>query len=77
MINCCTVYFLPSTKAGLYFDKGGVCAACIAYRDSKAIDWKILKLEFSEIIERIHSTSKIGWDYIVPARIAKILLHRY
>ena len=51
--------------------------ACIAYRDSKAIDWKILKIEFSQIIERIHSTSKVGWDYIVPARIEKILLHGY
>ena len=66
MITYCTVCFLPSTKPDLYFDKSGVCAACIAYRDRKIIDWKLREIEFSEIIARIRSTSKSGWDCIVP-----------
>ena len=66
MITYCTVCFLPSTKPDLYFDKIGVCAACIAYRDRKIIDWKLREIEFSEIIARIRSTSKSGWDCIVP-----------
>ena len=35
MITYCTICFLPTTKPDLYFDKSGVCAACIAYRDRK------------------------------------------
>ena len=66
MITYCTVCFLPSTKPDLYFAKSGVCAACIAYRDRKEIDWKLREIEFSEIIARIRSTSKSGWDCIVP-----------
>lgn len=66
MITYCTVCFLPSTKPDLYFDKSGVCAACIAYRDRKEVDWKLREIEFSEIIARIRSTSKSAWDCIVP-----------
>jgi N-acetyl sugar amidotransferase len=66
MITYCTVCFLPSTKPDLYFDDRGVCAACIAYRDRKVIDWKLREVEFSQIITGIRSTSKSSWDCIVP-----------
>ena len=66
MITYCTVCFLPSTKPDLFFDKNGICAACISYRDRKVIDWKRREIEFGQIIERIRSTSTSGWDCIVP-----------
>ena len=66
MITYCRVCFLPKTKPDLYFDKSGLCAACIAYRDRKEIDWKLREIEFSEIIARIRSSSNSGWDCIVP-----------
>jgi N-acetyl sugar amidotransferase len=66
MITYCTSCFLPSTKPDLYFDESGICAACIAYRDRKTIDWKLRESEFNEIIKRIRPTSKSAWDCIVP-----------
>ena len=66
MITYCTSCFLPSTKPDLYFDESGICAACIAYRDRKTIDWKLRESEFNEIIKRIRSKSKSAWDCIVP-----------
>lgn len=66
MITYCTVCFLPSTKPDLSFDKNGVCAACNSYTGRKEIDWSRREIEFSEIIARIRSTSKSGWDCIVP-----------
>ena len=66
MIIYCTVCFLPSTKPDLSFDKNGVCAACISYRDRKEVDWKLREIEFTEVIARIRSTSRSGWDCIVP-----------
>ena len=66
MITYCTVCFLPSTKPDLHFDDGGVCAACNAYTDRKAIDWESRADEFNEIIANIRLRNKSGWDCIVP-----------
>lgn len=81
MISYCTICFLPSTKPDLYFDKSGICAACIAYMGRKEIDWKSREIEFKQIITRIKSKSSSMWDCIVPvsggkdstAQVLKIL----
>lgn len=62
----CTLCFLPSTKPDLSFDDEGVCAACIAYRDRKVVDWAGREKEFGQIIARIRAISKSKWDCIVP-----------
>jgi len=66
MITYCTTCFLPSTKPDLSFDSSGVCAACTSYRGRKTIDWKLREIEFKEIVTRVSSTSKGGWDCIIP-----------
>ena len=66
MIVFCTVCFLPSTKPDLYFDSKGICAACIAYKERKIVDWHQREKEFFEIIQRIRSKSKSKWDCIIP-----------
>jgi N-acetyl sugar amidotransferase len=66
MMTYCTVCFLPSTKPDLYLDDKGVCAACIAYRERKEVNWAQRQIEFGEIIERIRKTSNSKWDCIVP-----------
>lgn len=81
MIIYCTICFLPSTKPDLYFEKSGECAACVAYKERKVIDWKLREVEFKQIIERIKSASESTWDCIVPvsggkdstAQVLKIL----
>jgi N-acetyl sugar amidotransferase len=66
MIKYCILCFLPSTKPDLYFDASGLCAACIAYRERKEVDWQQREKEFHEIIGKIRSTSKSKWECIVP-----------
>jgi N-acetyl sugar amidotransferase len=66
MMTYCTVCFLPSTKPDLYFNDGGVCAACIAYRERKTVDWEQREKEFIEIVEKVRATGKSHWDCIVP-----------
>jgi N-acetyl sugar amidotransferase len=66
MMTYCTVCFLPSTKPDLYFNDGGVCAACVAYRERKSVDWEQREKEFIEIVEKVRATGKSHWDCIVP-----------
>jgi len=66
MMIYCKVCFLPSTKPDLYFDKNGICAACIAYRERKVINWAEREVEFYKIIERIRAISSSKWDCIIP-----------
>ena len=66
MMTFCNVCFLPSTKPDMYFDENGLCAACIAFRDRKEVDWDLRAKEFNEVIKRIRSTSESKWDCIVP-----------
>ena len=66
MMTYCNICFLPSTKPDLYFDEKGICAACIAYRDRKVIDWTQRENEFNEIIDKVRSKGKSKWDCIIP-----------
>jgi N-acetyl sugar amidotransferase len=66
MMKFCTVCFLPSTKPDLSFDDKGVCAACLAFRERKVVDWVQREKEFGQIIEKIRAMNKSKWDCIVP-----------
>ncbi len=56
---------MPDTKPDLFFDRSGICAACINYRNRPQIDWKKRKTEFTEVMSRYAGVGP--WDCIVPA----------
>ena len=66
MMTYCTLCFLPSTKPDLYISESGLCAACLAYKERKTVDWAQRKREFIEIVEKVRTTEKSKWDCIVP-----------
>ena len=66
MMTYCTLCFLPSTKPDLYISESGLCAACLAYKERKIVDWAQRKREFIEIVEKVRTTKKSKWDCIVP-----------
>lgn len=84
MMMYCNVCFLPSTKPDLYFDENGICAACIAYKERKVVNWAQREKEFGEIIEKTRAKSRSKWDCIIPvsggkdstAQVLKILEHK-
>lgn len=79
MFKRCNSCLLPSTKPDLYFDSGGTCGACLAYKNRKNTDWVSRDREFRETLERFRGSSP--WDCIVPvsggkdstAQVIKIL----
>ena len=84
MMMYCNVCFLPSTKPDLYFNENGICAACIAYKERKVVNWAQREKEFGEIIEKTRAKSRSKWDCIIPvsggkdstAQVLKILEHK-
>jgi N-acetyl sugar amidotransferase len=78
-VKYCKRCFYPDTKPDLWFDKDGVCAACIAFDKRKSIDWKVREKEFAEIARGLAKQS--GYHCVVPvsggkdstAQIVKVL----
>jgi len=66
MLQYCSLCFLPSTKPDMFFDKDGLCAACLSYKNRKTIDWEKRKSEFISTIKEVNKESKSEWDCIVP-----------
>ncbi|MDB5037193.1 MAG: Pseudaminic acid biosynthesis protein PseA,possible Pse5Ac7Ac acetamidino synthase [Bacteriovoracaceae bacterium] len=62
----CTRCVMPDTKPDLSFDSEGVCSACKAFENRKAVDWVQRKKELTEILERYRSKDGSNWDCVVP-----------
>jgi N-acetyl sugar amidotransferase len=79
MMKYCVSCLLPDTKPDLYFNEAGECAACLAFKKRKDIDWAKRESEFRSILERQKRAER--WDCIVPvsggkdstAQVLKIL----
>jgi len=65
-MNYCTFCLLPTTKPDLYFNKEGLCAACVSFNNRKEIDWAKRKEDFLELTSRYKAQTKGNWDCIVP-----------
>jgi N-acetyl sugar amidotransferase len=57
---------MPDTKPDLHFDAEGVCSACRAYENRKAVDWTKRREELEGVLERYRSKDGSNWDCIVP-----------
>lgn len=79
MMKYCVSCLLPDTKPDLYFNEARECAACLAFKKRKDIDWAKRESEFRSILERQKRAER--WDCIVPvsggkdstAQVLKIL----
>lgn len=57
---------MPDTKPDLSFDNEGVCSACRAYENRKAVDWSKRREELVQVLDRYRSKDGSNWDCIVP-----------
>ena len=50
----------------MYFDKDGLCAACLSYKNRKSVDWEQRQSEFISMVKEVNKESESEWDCIVP-----------
>lgn len=60
-INC----LYPDTKPDLWFDESGLCAACIAFKERKNIDWRERASDFERIVKETKRLKR-DYDCVVP-----------
>lgn len=67
-IKYCKRCLFPETKPDLFFNKEGICSACIAAEEkNKGIDWSEREKHFNDIIDHYRlPEGELGWDCIVP-----------
>jgi len=67
-IRYCTKCLFPETKPDLYFNKKGICSACIAAKaKDKSIDWDQREKDFYTIIKKFRlDKDQIGYDCLIP-----------
>lgn len=65
MIKYCTECLFPSTKPHLLF-QGGVCNACINFKNRIEIDYSARQDDFKKIVGELKRHNKSGWDCVVP-----------
>jgi N-acetyl sugar amidotransferase len=65
MLKYCTRCVMPHTKPDLFIDDEGVCNACRAFEQRKAVDWDQRRRELEEVLARYRGDGS-NWDCIVP-----------
>jgi N-acetyl sugar amidotransferase len=60
----CKKCLVPATRPHLFFDKNGICAACIYHENKKKINWNKRKVQFENIVKKFKK--KNNYDCIVP-----------
>jgi N-acetyl sugar amidotransferase len=64
-VNICKKCIQPDTRPRIYFDKNGICGACIWNEDKLKIDWNKREKELQEISNWAKKTSKSNYDCVV------------
>lgn len=63
----CTRCLYPETKPDIWFNKDGLCSACIAFDAREQIDWKKREQEFVELVRHAQLNRGVSeYDCIIP-----------
>lgn len=66
MFRYCKRCVMPNTKPDLFFDKNGVCDACLSAELKEAVDWEARKKEFEKLISKCRNKDGKNYDCIIP-----------
>mgnify|MGYP006148084643 CR=1 FL=1 len=64
-MKICKKCIQPDTRPRIYFDKNGICGACIWNEEKLKIDWNKREKELQEISNWAKKTSKSNYDCVV------------
>lgn len=62
----CKRCVLPDTKPGVFFDKNGICSACLSVEKKKKIDWSSREEQLKSICDKVRGSNGNGYECIVP-----------
>ena len=61
-MKICKKCIQPDTRLGIYFDKNGICGACIWEKEKEAIDWDLRRKELEEIASWAKNNTSSNYD---------------
>ena len=64
-MKICKICIQPDTRPGIYFDKNGICGACLWEKEKKEIDWNSREKELQEISDWAKRTTKSNYDCVI------------
>ena len=64
-MRICKKCIQPDTRPGIFFDKNGICGACIWYAEKLKIDWKKRENQLQDIAEWAKRESKKTYDCVI------------
>jgi|SaaInlLV_10m_DNA_2_1039722.scaffolds.fasta_scaffold00617_7 N-acetyl sugar amidotransferase len=66
MMKYCTKCVMPNTRPKKFFNKEGICGACLGYKNRKNININNKKTELIKILDKYRSKDGSNWDCIIP-----------
>jgi len=64
-MQICERCIQPDSRPGIYFDKNGICGACLWEDEKKKIDWVQRERELVDIAEWAKKTTKSDYDCVI------------
>jgi len=61
-MKICKKCIQPDTRPGIYFDKSGICGACLWEKEKEKIDWDSRRKELEEIASWAKDTTSSNYD---------------
>ena len=61
-MKICKKCIQPDTRLGIYFDKNGICGACLWEKEKETIDWDLRRKELEEIASWAKNTTSSNYD---------------
>jgi N-acetyl sugar amidotransferase len=61
-MKICKKCIQPDTRPGIYFDKNGICGACLWEKEKETIDWDLRRKELEEIASWAKNTTSSNYD---------------
>ncbi len=61
-MKICKKCIQSDTRPGIYFDKSGICGACIWEKEKETIDWDLRRSELRRIAEWAKNTTTSNYD---------------
>ena len=61
-MRICKKCIQPDTRPGIFFDKNGICGACLWYKEKEKIDWDARKKDLEKIVSWAKNTTTSNYD---------------